>query len=94
MLLACDPRLLLYTTADVQAAQALLQRYQQQQQYDDKKDTDTLVVNDRALWEAQRVVTAALHPDTGAVIPRPFRMSGYVPYNGRKYIWECIVLVA
>jgi hypothetical protein len=28
------------------------------------------------LWEAQRIVDAAIHPDTGDVIPRPFRMSG------------------
>jgi len=70
MLLACDPRLLLYNADQVKQAQALLENY------------ETSPVSDRALWEAKRVVTAALHPDTGDVIPRPFRMSGYVPYNG------------
>jgi hypothetical protein len=34
------------------------------------------------LWEAKRISEAALHPDTGEEIPRPFRMSGYVPFNG------------
>ena len=37
---------------------------------------------DRSLWEAKRVYESAVHPDTGDFIPRPFRMSGYVPYNG------------
>ena len=81
MLLACDPRLLLYTHTQVLQAQDLLQRWQAGQ---------APHVSDRALWEAKRVVTSALHPDTGDVIPRPFRMSGYVPYNGREcccYRW-------
>jgi tricarboxylate carrier len=79
MLLACDPRLLFYTEAQVREAQSLLQNY---------KDQDSSM--DRTLWEAQRIVNAALHPDTGEVIPRPFRMSGYVPYNGPI----CVAMVA
>ena len=59
MLLACDPRLLLYTQEQVQQAQALLERHAKGQ---DETTTD------RALWEARRVVTSALHPDTGDVI--------------------------
>jgi len=35
-----------------------------------------------ALWESKRIVDAALHPDTGETVPAPFRMSGYVPFNG------------
>ena len=27
------------------------------------------------------LVQSAVHPDTGEVIPKPFRMSGYVPFN-------------
>jgi hypothetical protein len=65
MLLACDPRLLFYTDSQVQQAQATLETYQ---------DCDACI--DRALWEAKRIVDAAVHPDTGDVIPRPFRMSG------------------
>ena len=34
------------------------------------------------LWAARRLKESAVHPDTGEIIPRPFRMSGYVPYNG------------
>ena len=32
--------------------------------------------------QAQRIVTAHYHPDTGDRIPAPFRMSGYVAFNG------------
>ena len=38
----------------------------------------------------QRVASAALHPDTGEFIPHPFRMSGYVPFNGPI----CVAMVA
>ncbi|GMI03115.1 hypothetical protein TrLO_g2488 [Triparma laevis f. longispina] len=34
------------------------------------------------LWRDQRIVSASIHPDTGDIIPMPFRMSGYVPFNG------------
>ena len=33
------------------------------------------------MWEAQALVQSAVHPDTGEIIPRPFRMAGYVPFN-------------
>ena len=75
MLLACDPRLLFYSDDDVQQASTLLQDACQYTSQDDR-------TMDRTLWEAKRIVEAALHPDTGETIPRPFRMSGYVPYNG------------
>lgn len=81
MLLACDPRLLLYTESQVRQAQALLETA------DNYRDDRSM---DRTLWEARRIADAALHPDTGEVIPRPFRMSGYVPYNGPI----CVAMVA
>mmetsp|Transcript_20797 Transcript_20797/g.37778 ORF Transcript_20797/g.37778 Transcript_20797/m.37778 type:complete len:397 (+) Transcript_20797:80-1270(+) len=70
MLLACDPRLLLYSGEEVRHCQVMLKDYQ------------NFPGQDRALWEAKRISEAALHPDTGEEIPRPFRMSGYVPFNG------------
>lgn len=69
MLLACDPRLLTYSEEQVEGSKRMLQNH---------KDYQGM---DRALWEARRIVEAALN-DTGDYIPRPFRMSGYVPYNG------------
>mmetsp|Transcript_23086 Transcript_23086/g.32332 ORF Transcript_23086/g.32332 Transcript_23086/m.32332 type:complete len:427 (+) Transcript_23086:100-1380(+) len=74
MLLACDPRLILYTEEQARASAALVADYKNVQ--DGTKEMD------RTLWEARRISEAALHPDTGDLIPRPFRMSGYVPYNG------------
>jgi hypothetical protein len=73
MLLACDPRLLFYSDEEVQQASKLLQ---DASQYRHDRTMD------RTLWEAKRMMEAALHPDTGETIPRPFRMSGFVPYNG------------
>ena len=81
MLLACDPRLLLYTESQVRQAQDVLTNYGK---------GEINVVDNRTLWESRRIVDAALHPDTGDVIPRPFRMSGYVPYNGPI----CVAMVA
>jgi len=79
MILACDPRLLLYTEDQVREYQKMLSEYEQ---YAPEKARD--------LWEARRIVESALHPDTGDVIPRPFRMSGYVPFNGPL----CVAMVA
>ena len=81
MLLACDPRLLLYSEDEVRQAQELLS------QADAYRDDRSM---DRTLWEARRVVDGALHPDTGEIIPPPFRMSGYVPFNGPI----CVAMVA
>ena len=81
MLLACDPRLLLYTESQIRQAQDVLTKYAN----GDLKDIDN-----RTLWESRRIVDAAVHPDTGDFIPRPFRMSGYVPYNGPI----CVAMVA
>lgn len=77
MLLQCDPRLLIYTEAQVRAAKELIDNYQDQKQ------------SDRSLWEARRVYEGATN-DQGEIIPRPFRMSGYVPYNGPI----CVAMVA
>jgi hypothetical protein len=86
MLLACDPRLLLYTEGQVRRAQEVLAAHGR----DGTAAGGGGAVTDRTLWEARRITDAALHPDTGEVIPRPFRMSGYVPYNGPI----CVAMVA
>jgi sideroflexin-5 len=67
MLLQCDPRLLLYTNAQVHLA---------------KERVDRQIGTDRSLWEDKRLCESALNESTGEIVPRPFRMSGYVPYNG------------
>jgi sideroflexin-5 len=79
MLLACDPSLLLYSESQVRVYRELLESYETQPPE-----------MARALWEAKRIYDSAVHPDTGELIPRPFRMSGYVPYNGPI----CVAMVA
>jgi hypothetical protein len=80
MLLACDPRLLFYSETEVRQAQTLVQTASE---YADDRSMD------RTLWEARRISEAALHPDTGEIMPRPFRMSGFVLYNGPM----CVAMV-
>jgi len=82
MLLACDPRLLLYTEDQVKGSREMVENWQQY--------ANGTAEMDRTLWEAKRISDAAVHPDTGDVIPRPFRMSGYVFYNGPV----CVAMVA
>mmetsp|Transcript_19548 Transcript_19548/g.48687 ORF Transcript_19548/g.48687 Transcript_19548/m.48687 type:complete len:416 (-) Transcript_19548:161-1408(-) len=88
MLLACDPALLVHTEATVRAAQqALMEAEEDLLRYPQRRLSPR---ESRKLWETKRIVESALHPDTGEVIPRPFRMSGYVPYNGPI----CVSMVA
>lgn len=82
MLLACDPRLLMYTQEQIQRSQEMVQNCEQY--------ADGTPEMDRTLWEAKRIVDGALHPDTGDAIPHPFRMSGYVFFNGPV----CVAMVA
>lgn len=88
MLLACDPALLLHTESTVRAAQQTLLEAEQDLIQSPQRRLSPK--ESRNLWETKRIVEAALHPDTGEVIPRPFRMSGYVPYNGPI----CVSMVA
>jgi len=37
---------------------------------------------DRELWDMRQLVESAVHPQTDEILPRPARMTGYVPYNG------------
>ena len=36
---------------------------------------------DADLWHARKIKEAIVHPDTGAKIPMPFRMAGFVPFG-------------
>lgn len=38
-------------------------------------------MTDEQLWAAKKIKDAIIHPDTGEVIPMPFRMSGFVPFG-------------
>jgi len=95
MLLACDPVLLLHGEDRVREARHLLDDFHrkslQHQSKSQSQSAPALTPSEsRSLWEAKRIVESAVHPDTGEFIPRPFRMSGYVPYNGPI----CVSMVA
>mmetsp|Transcript_23147 Transcript_23147/g.54653 ORF Transcript_23147/g.54653 Transcript_23147/m.54653 type:complete len:419 (-) Transcript_23147:155-1411(-) len=87
MLLACDPTLLLYGEDQIKAAQ---ERLREAAVAELETGSSTVFSDSRSLWESKRIAESALHPDTGEFIPRPFRMSGYVPYNGPI----CVSMVA
>ena len=82
MLLACDPYLLVYSEEQVRRSKEMVEHWPQW--FDGTKEMD------RTLWEAKRIAEAAVHPDTNEVIPRPFRMSGYVFFNGPV----CVAMIA
>ena len=69
-----NPSTLLKSTKEIKEAQELLVRFEQR--------TVEAGVSDRELWEARKTVESAVHPDTKEIVPPPFRMAGYVPFNG------------
>ena len=88
MLLACDPYLLTYSDEEVREYKSMVDNYQNLLKNLPEGVSEKEM--SRKLWEAQRISSAALHPDTGDSIPHPFRMSGYVPFNGPI----CVAMVA
>jgi hypothetical protein len=79
MLLACDPRLLLYTEEEVRRYHKLA--YEEYKRVQAKSITISGTETNRILWEAKRIADSALNSEQ-EWIPRPFRMSGYLPFNG------------
>jgi tricarboxylate carrier len=83
MMLACDPTLLVYTPSHIRRLKAELDEFKMTCQTNGGVPPQPLTPQqNRKLWESQRIVSSALHPDTGELIPHPFRMSGYLPFNG------------
>lgn len=74
-----DPATLLYTKTQIMDYSNLLKRFNENQI---STQAGTLDKNmNISLWRARKIKESAVHPDTGEIIPRPFRMSGYVPYG-------------
>jgi len=70
----CDPFMLLYSTNEINDARDKLDLY--------KKLGAKCGISDADLWRFRKLKDSAVNPDSGEVIPSPFRMSGYVPFNG------------
>lgn len=89
MILACDPLLLTYSDEETRRAKEMVRNYKYLLANLPENVPSQQEMN-HSLWEALRISSSSLHPDTGDVIPQPFRMSGYVPYNGPI----CVAMVA
>jgi len=76
MLSNFDPSTLTKTDSEVKDAAQAVKLFEQ-----DRKAA-SLKYSNTELWYFKSVKDSAVHPDTGEIIPRPFRMSGYVPFNG------------
>jgi len=73
MLTVMDPSTLLASDEKIKAAHRLLTDFEAGKAGE--------AVTDRELWAARKLRDSAMHPDTKEIIPGPFRMAGYVPYN-------------
>lgn len=74
MLHICDPSMLLFSRNHINEAVGKLWHFEQFGNVEKITDAD--------LWHYRKLKESAVHPDTGEIIPLPFRMSGYVPFNG------------
>lgn len=81
MFLACDPLLLLRSDDSFKECAAEIAAVKKE--YEANPDLKKTPDENERLWRLKRVVDSAMpNPDTGEIIPAPFRMSGYVPFNG------------
>lgn len=67
-----DPRTLVKSDEEVKQAAKLVEQFQ--------RGETSSVTNDE-LWEALKLKQSAMNPGTGQIIPRPFRMSSFLPSN-------------
>ena len=88
MLDVVDPRTLLCSRQDIDDAVGLLKDFEthrrQQRQMEslpnqgDSKSTSNHRFDDAELWQAKKIIDAVFHPDTKEMLPKPFRMSGFL----------------
>ena len=74
MLNICDPTLLLYPQSSISEALSQIERFENCGNVDE--------ISDAQMWRYRKLKESALNRDSGETIPLPFRMSGYVPFNG------------
>ena len=66
-----DPMKLLVSSADIDAAKALVKAYKE-----GKRDPST---TDAELWAAKELIECRIHPDTGELTPTLFCFAAYTP---------------
>eukprot|EP00966_Prymnesium_polylepis_P058918 1365468-Prymnesium_polylepis.1 len=74
-----DVSTLVLSRAQVDTHLALLQRFEADGQQ--PSADGVLAPSDAELWRARKVRDAVIHPETGEMIPAPFRFSAFAPAN-------------
>lgn len=87
-----NPTTILASDEEVLAAAKLIKDFERQYEsrqvqggevgVANNEDANDQLFDNAELWRARQLRDSAVHPDTGEIVPRPFRMSGYVPFNG------------
>jgi hypothetical protein len=85
MLTTCDPSTLFATKAQIERAVTILarkaiitgQKPLTAHPFKAADVGDVDLEDDAVMWRARKLKDAAVHPDTGRIIPPPFRMAGY-----------------
>ena len=75
MISNCDPATLLASQGEILKAAQILDDYEH-------NPSRVEGLSEEELWSARKLKESAIHPDTGEIVPLPFRMAGYVPFNG------------
>ena len=84
MLDVVDPRTLLCSQREIDDAVQLLKEFESQQQTSSKQGLmHDHRFDDAELWKAKKLKDAVFHPDTNEMLPKPFRMSGFLVGVGR-----------
>ena len=74
MLNVCDPSILLLPEAGIREAVSKIDTFANTGKLDG--------ISDAEMWHYRKIKDSAVNLDSGQIIPLPFRMSGYVPFNG------------
>lgn len=70
-----DMRTLFTSKKQLEEAKALIEKYEKGQV---QLGVDVAM---NEIWKAKKICNAMIHPDTGEVIPAPFRFSAFLPAN-------------
>jgi len=85
MLDVVDPRTLFCSDQEIDDAVGLLDSFEKEQQCQQMNGSKSFnnrnPSDDPKLWQAKKIKDAVFHPDTNEIIPKPFRMSGFLPFN-------------
>ena len=91
MFYACNPMMLLTTEKEFLEYAKVLSQFKKDYEVNPGKMSTLSHEENNKLWNAKEIVDSAMpNPESGEIIPYPFRMSGYVPFNGPI----CVAMIA